>query len=296
MAKANADTISNETLQAPQIKEQPVSSVAKVLSLSPQTARIFKLSNDKRKGKVIIDVEEDVIDPATGLQRRMRLLRGAKSIWMDEQPPTVFPEKYVNKNILSLEFENGVMIVQANEPLKIQAAINTNCNEKVRKAAGILAKNKPFYFYEWNPEEQNAKAIAEEDAVISAMQLAMTAPIEEMIPHAHYLNIEFADEMGVTFNEGALRAAYVRKAKNDSARFLNSVHSPTVKIAFQIKKAIDKGLIDLGRQPGAAYWTDGGFISTLPEDRDAQKYLVEFAMTHGDANIAFANQLRELTS
>lgn len=291
MAKKDADTISNETLQAPQIKNGN-----SFLPINTQINRIFKLSNDKRKGKVFIDVEEDVIDVATGNQRRMRLLRGAKSIWMDEQPPTVFPEKYVNKNILSLEFDDGVMILSPNEPLKIQAALNTNCNEAVKKKAGIYAKHKPVYFYEWNPVEQNEKAIADEDAVIKAMQLAMTVPVEEMVPHAHYLNIQFADEMGVAFNEGSLRAAYIRKAKNEAAKFLKSIHSPTVKIAFMIKKAIDSGLIDLGKQAGAAYWTDGGFISTLPEGRDSSDYLIEFAMIHGDANISFMNQLRELTS
>lgn len=296
MAKPSADTISNDTLQAPQKQKQVFGNGNSFMPKTEQINHIFKLSNDKRKGKVFIDVEEDVIDPATGQQRRMRLLRGAKSIWMDEQPPTVFPEKYVAKNILSLEFENGVMIINANEPLKLQAALHTNCNEKVRKNAGIYAKHKPYYFYEWNPVEQNEKAIAEEDAVIKAMQLAMTATVEEMVPHAHYLKIEFADEMGVAFDESALRAAYIRRAKNQPAKFLNSIHSPTVKIAFMIKKAMDKGLIDLGTQVGAAYWTDGGFISTLPEGRDSSDYLIEFAMTHGDANVAFMNQLKELTS
>lgn len=295
MAKSQADTISNDTLQAPQIKKEETNHKS-FLSENVQVNRIFKLSNDKRKGKVFIDVEEDVIDPVTGNQRRMRLLRGAKSIWMDEQLPTVFPEKYVNKNILSLEFDDGVMILSPNEPLKIQAALNTNCNEAVKKKAGIYAKHKPVYFYEWNPVEQNQKSIAEEDAVIKAMQMAMTANVEEMIPHAHYLNIEFADEMGVGFDEGALRAAYIRYAKNKADKFLKSVHSPTVKIAFMIKKAIDKGLIDLGKQAGAAYWMDGGFITTLPEGRDSSQYLIEFATTHGGANTAFMSQLKELTS
>lgn len=285
MARQTADTISAKA-QAPQFNGLGTT----------QVNRIFKLANDKRKGKVFIDVEEDVIDPATGQQRRMRLLRGAKSIWMDEQPPTVFPEKYVNKNILSLEFDDGVMILTPNEPLKIQAALATNCNTKVKEKAGVYAKHKPVYFYEWNPIEQNEKAIAEEDSVIKAMQLAMTANVEDMIAHAHYLHIDFADEMGVDFDEKALRAAYIRKAKNQPDKFLKSIESPTVKISFLVKKAVDKGLIDLGKQAGAAYWMDGGFITTLPEGRDSSDYLVEFAMTYGDANTAFMNQLRDLTT
>lgn len=257
--------------------------------------RIFLLSNDKRQGTVSLDVEEDVIDPKTNEVRRMRLLRGAHTIWFDEQPPSVFPPAYVNKNVLTLDFNKGQCVIPINEPMKIKAAELTMRNVANKKKYGARAKAKDIYFYEWNPIEQNQLAIEEENDVIKAMQLAMTTPLSEMVAHANYLNIQFADEQGVPLNEEALRAAYIRKAKNEAKKFLNSIHSPTVKIAHMVKKAIDGGKIDLGKQPGAAYWVDGGFISALPEGRDAVEYLIEFAMTHGEANIAFANQLRELT-
>jgi hypothetical protein len=297
MAKNTPDTISDTTvLQAPE-KENVQSQTIKeaVLPLTQQTSRIFILANDKRKGTVSLDVEEDVIDPETQKQRRMRLLRGAQSIWMDQQPPTVFPASYVNKNIMTLDFVKGKCVIPVNEPLKILAAELTNRNLAVKKARGAMAKTKDIYFYEWNPIEQNKKAVEEENDVIKAMQLAMTVPIEEVIPHARYLNIQFQDEQGVPMNDEALRTSYIRYAKNNAANFLKSVHSPTVKIAHMVRKAIDKGLIDLGKQPGAAYWTEGGFISTLPQGRDSIDYLIEFAMIHGEANAAFANQLRELT-
>ena len=289
MATATADKISEpKTSQAPQKSNVSFSDLVNVPKVEN---RIFRLSNDKRQGKVIIDLEEDVIDPATGKTRRMRLLRGAQTIWFDEQPPTVFPEKYVAKNILCLEFDRGDCVIPIHEKLKIQAAELSNRNTSNKNRVGA----KDIYYYEWNPAEQNEKAIKEEDAVIKAMQLAMTAPIEEMIPHAHYLNIQFADEMGMSFDEPALRAAYVRRAKNDSEKFLNSIHSPTVKVAYMVRNAITNGKIDLGRQQGAAYWTDGGFISALPEGRNAVDFLIEFAGTPGDSNIAFLNQLREFS-
>jgi len=294
MSKITEDKISPDApaaAQAPQhLKDVPSFS----LPITAQENRIFLLTNDKRRGTVSLDVEEDVIDPNTGKQRRMRLLRGAQSIWMDEQPPTVFPANYVAKNILTLEFNKGVCIIPINDPLKIQAAELSNRNIAVKKAMGALAKTKDIYFREWNPIEQNKAAIEEENDVISAMQLAMTTPIAEVIPHAQYLNIQFADEQGVPLDEQALRAAYIRVAKNKARQFLDSIHSPTVKIAHLVKKAIDSGKIDLGKQSGAAYWTDGGFISALPQGRDAVAYLIEFAMTHGESNTAFQNQLRTL--
>lgn len=299
MAKATADTISgNDLLQAPQkAKDLKYNGInIEPIPLTQQENRIFLLSNDKRIGTVSLDVEEDVIDPKTGEQRRMRLLRGAKSIWMDEQLPSVFPQKYVERNILTLDFNKGVCIIPMNEPLKLKAAELTNRNIATKKRNGLQAKHKDIYFYEWNPAEINAQAVEEENMVIQAMQLAMTVPLEEMLPHAAYLAIESVDEQGVPLDQNAIRTAYIRKAKNDAKRFLNSIHSPIVKVKHMIYKAVHGGLIDLGKQPGAAYWTDGGFICTLPEGRDAIDYLTEYAMVHGENNAAFVSQLRELST
>ncbi len=295
MAKRNEDTISNPTLQAPQFNGL-ANNNGRALPLTEVENRIFILSNDKRKGTVSLDVEEDTIDPDSGEPRRMRLLRGADSIWFDKQPPTVYPKSHVDKNTMTLEFNKGVCIIPIRDPLKIKAAELSMRNIANQKKYGVRAKHKDIYFYEWNPVEQNRKAIEDENDVIKAMQLAMTTPIEEVIPHAKYLNIQFQDEMGVALDESALRNAYIRKAKNDSKLFLTSAQSPVVKMAHLVKKAIEIGLIDLGKQVGTAYWTDGGFITTLPQERDATDYLIEFAMTHGEGNTLFANQLRELTS
>jgi hypothetical protein len=296
MATQKADTISNDTLQAPQKKVDMFTPIVENNLLVTETEnRIFRLSNDKRRGTVILNMEEDVIDPATGLVRRMRLLRGAQTIWFDEQPPTVFPQKYVDNNLLTLTFDKGDCIISVNDPFKIKAAELTMRNVANQKKYGAKAKAKDIYFYEWDPAAISAKDAIEDDKIMKAMQLAYTVPLEEIIPHAKYLGIAFQDEMGVSLKEESLRTSYARYAKNNAAKFLDSIHSPTVKTAFLIKKAISESKIDLGKQPGAAYWVDGGFITTLPQGRDAVEYLIEFAMTHGEANTSFASQLRELS-
>ena len=123
MAKSTPDTISDtNVLQAPAQKATTVINQEPVLKRTEAVNRIFILSNDKRKGTVDLDVEEDVIDPATGKQRRMRLLRGAQTVWFDEQPPTVFPQSYVNKNIETLKFDKGICIIPINQPMHIKAA------------------------------------------------------------------------------------------------------------------------------------------------------------------------------
>lgn len=290
MAKEIVDTITKtNVLEAPQ--KNNGESFAAIVTPPKADSRIFRLSNDKRKGTVQLDLEEDVIDPATGKTRRMRVLRGAQSIWFDEQPPTVFPPDYVKKNVRTLDFNRGKCVVALYDHLLIKAAELSNRNTGNKNKQG----HKDIYFYEWNPTEMSAKAMQDEEEVIKAMGVAFNSKMDEIIPHAQYLGLSFQDEMGQQLNPDAIRASYIKTAKNHAKRFLTSLHSPTVQIAHKIRKASAEGKIDLGRQPGAAYWTDGGFITALPEGRDAIDFLIEFAMLPGDTNAAFANQLREMT-
>ena len=155
---------------------------------------------------------------------------------------------------------------------------------------------KDIYFYEWDPIKKAKEDAEEENMVIKAMQLSVNTSVEDMISHAQYLHVDFVDEMGVPLTEDSLRNAYMKKAKNEPKLFLNSFSSPIVKMAHKVRRAITEGKIDLGKQPNTAYWTDGGFISTLPMGRDAVEFLIEFAMLPGEQNTAFANQLKDLTS
>ena len=292
MSQTAGNTISKDnTLQASQ-KATEVSdniSVKKTPQAPIRDSRIFMLTNDKRKGNVLIDLEEEVYDPATKKTRAMRLVRRAPSIWLEEQPASNFPQKYVERNTLTVMFQEGRATIPIHESATLLAMELSNRNVGNKNRMGI----KDFYFKEWNPIEENKKAIKEEDDIISAMIMASKAPYSEMIQHASYLNIQSTDEQGIPYDEDALRAAYIRFAKNNSSKFLKSIHSPTVKVAYLVRRAFNEGKIDLGLQEGAAYWQDGGFISTLPEGRDAIEYLTEYAQTYGDKNTEFKNQLEQ---
>ena len=295
---AQAPPIKTEVLKSnPEPKEEPKSVIPEAyVSPAPTPVkkvvrdnRIFMLTNDKRQGNVIIDLEEEVFDPKTNTVRAMRLVRRAPSIWRDEQPASNFTAAYIEKNTLTVMFQKGRVTVPTYEIAILHAMELSNRNVDNKKRVGA----KDFYFKEWNPEEENKKAIKEEDDVIAAMGMAIKAPYPEMVQHAAYLNIQFVDEQGIEYDEDALRAAYIRYAKNNAPKFLKSIHSPTVKVAYLVKKAFNAGKIDLGLSEGAAYWQDGGFITTLPEGRDALDYLIEYAQTFGDKNIQFKNQLEQ---
>lgn len=257
-----------------------------------QENRIFLLEPSKKKGDVNVDLTDDVVftDPKTGDKRtrRMRVIRGAQSIWQDEQ--TALPKEHVSKvaNQVTLKFSRGRCIVPAHETQKIQAALLSNRNLDNPNRVG----HKDIYFKEWNPEKLNQAQEKRNADIIKAMQIAATADMKDVMPHARYLGVPTNDEMGVELKEGSIRNEYSKKALSEPEKFLNSIHSPVVKVAHNVRRALSEGKIDMGRQPNQAFWTDGGFICAIPADRDQVEYLTEFAMTQGEANSAFAVQLK----
>jgi hypothetical protein len=271
MATSKADTISSEKEQAPQnskeLFKKDAFTQAEVKTPVKRDSRIFLLSNDKRQGNVIMNFEEEVFDPITQKTRAMRLIRRAPSIWLDEQPASNWTQKYVEKNEVTVIFQNGRAIVSATDTNLLLALELSNRNIDNKNRTGT----KDFYYKEWNPAVENAKAIKEEEQRISAMQLAFSAKYEDMLEHSVYLNIPLVDEQGVPFDSGALKTAY-------------------------LKYAITNGEINMNHEDGGAYWKDGGFICALPEGRDSVDYLIEFALTFGDSSVAFKNQLEQLSS
>ena len=260
--------------------------------LAPPTrdSRIFRLNSDKRKGNVYITGTEDVYDPETKKIRRARLLRGAESMWQDQQ--TNFAKEHVAKNQLSIEFVNGVSVIPIREKLKLRflelSARNINNPHKEEMPA------KDIYYYEWDPIAQSKAGLHEQDLIIKALQLAKDTSVDDMVAHAQYLNVDFHDVMGVPLDEESLRLAYSRMAMAYPKKFIDSLNSPVVKRAHLIRRAIHDGKIDLGKQPNMAYWVDGGFITAVPEDRDSVEFLIEYSMLPGDKNVAFAKQLNDL--
>jgi hypothetical protein len=204
MATSKADTISSEKEQAPQnskeLFKKDAFTQAEVKTPVKRDSRIFLLSNDKRQGNVIMNFEEEVFDPITQKTRAMRLIRRAPSIWLDEQPASNWTQKYVEKNEVTVIFQNGRAIVSATDTNLLLALELSNRNIDNKNRTGT----KDFYYKEWNPAVENAKAIKEEEQRISAMQLAFSAKYEDMLEHSVYLNIPLVDEQGVPFDRRQL--------------------------------------------------------------------------------------------
>lgn len=288
---------SNPELLKALVPEQKVEQKAPVFTptvtpVAGQENRIFLLSPAKKKGDVNVDLTDDVIDPKTGRTRRMRIIRGAQSIWQDEQ--TSLPKEHTSKaaNQVTLKFSRGRCIIPAHETMKIQAALLSNRNLDNPNRVG----SKDIYFKEWNPAKLNQEAEKRNADIIQAMQIAATADYKDLLPHARYLGVPITDEMGVPLNDQSIRNEYSKKALSEPDKFLKSIHSPVVKVSHNVRRALAEGKIDMGRQPNQAFWTDGGFICAVPPDREQVEYLTEFAMIPGEANSAFAEQLKSFYS
>ena len=68
---------------------------------------IFKLVNNKKKGRVWIDGIDDVVNPDTKKIERMRLVTGHPSEWIKDQKDLT--DEFVRKNRRSLCFEDRVL-------------------------------------------------------------------------------------------------------------------------------------------------------------------------------------------
>lgn len=274
-------------------EQKPKSPVANHYKVPEKVSRVFVLADGKKQGSYTIIAVEDVIDPVTKQPRRARLLRGANSIWMDEQQQFDRIKGYVEKNVLSLVFNKGRMEVPLHSKLKNQFIDVSNRNLDNPNRIGIMKE----YFKEWDSAKIAVAALAKEEREFEAMQVASTADINALIPHAHYLGVDFIDPVsGFALDEKGIRTAYMKKAKADPEKFLKSIHSPVVQISHKIRRAVEGGKIDLGRMLNQAFWVDGGFISIIPQGRNAIEYLTEFSQLQSDASNQFVYQLDNITS
>ncbi len=253
-----------------------------------ETARgfmVLKLAK-KTKAPILIHGEEDVVNPQTKRNERMRLLRGVDTIWVREQKD--LPKEYVEKNRRSLQFDDGVCRISYDDTAAIEfVKLSKHLLDNPSRRTGSK-----YDFFEWNPRRQAEAALAKRKRKMEALQKAMAVPSEEMKKHAIYLNVPMADELGFPKEEDALRADYMMKAEDDPEKFLSSLGSKEVTVSFLVKKAIRDAKIDLGREPNVAYWSaGGGYIGRIPLSRNADAYLTELALTNSAEGKAFLDQL-----
>jgi len=118
---------------------------------------------------------------------------------------------------------------------------------------------------------------------------------EKMKKHASFLGIQPYNELGLPKEDRHLRAEYMMYAKRNPQLFKETVDSELVDIQYAIKMAIVDSKIDVGRQPGTAFWANSmGMICKLPTNKNVLEALTELAFMPTPEGKDFKEKLKSL--
>ena len=222
---------------------------------------------------VFIRNTDVIYDEETGTERNIRYLEGVSTIFEDEQEHLSDTKK---KQKPEIRFVRGVLRVPSNKTSLVKFLMSSNMyNGKKKRMDHIL----PLYTL-LNFEEQEQQAVNAAEVRMSAMKMAMEAPVEIMIPHAQFLGIRLKNQYSEDRSDKGVRVDYLDFADKNPDTFIKTYNNPLVKVQYTLKKAINIGMIDLMTSRGQAIWGDTKkFIAQIPDKQDPVKFLSEFCLT-----------------
>lgn len=253
---------------------------------------IFKLLTNTRKGGVHVPGIDDVINPATGKMERIRLLSGVDTIWVKEQKD-ITPE-YVRNNMRSLSFVRGTKILRIPEwdttALEFARITRHNVGSSSNKTGSH------FEFYEYDPAREQEEMFKREAMELEMAILAKEMPAEKMRKHAAFLGLRLIDDLGLPKTDDGLRREYMIYAKRNPDYFQKTKDSKEIDIMWMIKRGILDSKIEIGREPGKIYWSNGGgLIGVMSKQDTPEKYLLNLALTNTQEGEAFRDQLKKIS-
>jgi hypothetical protein len=227
-----------------------------------------------------------IFDEETETERNIRYLEGVNTIFEDEQEHLAETKK---KSMPEIRFVQGILRVPANKTSLVKFMLSSNMyNKKKKRMEHVL----PIYTL-INFEEQEEQAINRAELRMTAMKLAMDAPVEIMHPHAQFLGVRFKNQYGEDRGDKAIRVDYLGFAETDPDTFSNTYNNPIVRVEYLIRKAIGINMIDLSINKGQAIWGDTKkFIAQIPDKAEPIRFLSEFCLT--DKGKDLYNQLKSM--
>lgn len=277
-----------------EIFQEEVSQHAVENNVAPKETKyhIFKLVNTKKKGGTYIPNIDDIINPETNREERARLLVGVESIWVKDQKH--LDPDYIKNNAKSLAFPRGAKCLRIPEwdlaALQFARLCRHNIGNPNRKSGS------KFEFYEYDPAKQAAEALKKESLEIDMAIVARELDEVTMKKYISFLKMSMHDELGELKTNDLLRKELMLFAKRNPFQFQDLVNnkSKEIEISYLVKKAILSAKIDVGSQPGRAFWAGGGgLIGVIPTSRQPLDYLTELALTNTEEGRTFQQQLKE---
>lgn len=257
---------------------------------------IFKLADSNKKGGVRLASTDDVINPKTGGTERIRLLAGVDTIWVREQKD--LPKDYEKTNWVELRFFRNQKMMRIPSNNKSALEFVRMCNSNVGNPNRIEGKGGRNEFFEYDPAIAETEAFERETMEIEAAMVAKNAETDSMKKHASFLGISMVNtETGMPKTDDGIRREYVIYAKRQPEYFNTTLKSPSVEIAWIIRKAIGDNLIEIGREPGKVFWANnGGYIGTYPQGQNATNFLIDLAQMNTEDGLNFKEQLKKIAT
>jgi hypothetical protein len=253
---------------------------------------IFKLVDTNKKGGTYIPNIDDVINPETGKEERIRLLSGVESIWVKDQKG--LDADYIKQNAKSLAFPRGAKCLRIPDWDKTALEFARICRHNIGNPNRKTGSK--FEFFEYDPAKQAKEALERESLEIDMAIVARELDEVTLKKYASFLKITMHDELGELKTIDSLRKELMLYAKRNAFLFRDLINnkSKEVEITYLIKKGILSAKIDVGSQPGRAFWANGGgLIGVIPSKRQALDYLTELALTNTEEGRTFQKQLNE---
>jgi len=255
---------------------------------------VFKLLLDggqKPKAYESVINEMPVYDNQSNSVRTVRLIRGASSIWLDEQDG--FTPQYIQRNKQDIVFNNGYLRVPRTNRTLLNFLLNSDDYDKKENR---MRNKRPKYTLV-NTAEVESDELKKEEKRLRAINFAMNASVEDMLIHAEYLGIVMTNEFGEPKTMAKVRVEYANKAGTNPDGFMNTAGTTVSKIQFFVKKAMSDGHIDVTTKKGYAVWVNTDtVICEIPFGKKAIEAISEFAMSKTKEASMFYERIKSIVS
>lgn len=291
--KENLKPIKELDVEAEKLKQLVSKTESKIRAQQKEPEMyVFKLlTPDGVKPKVYesISNEMPVFDKENNVVRTIRLVRGASSIYMDEQEG--YTPQYLQRNKLDIVFNNGYLRVPRTNKTLLNFLLNSDDYDK--KDNRLKGKKAKYTLV--NSQDAENKELEKEEAKLRAINHAMNSGVEEMMIHAEFLGIGMTNEYGEQKSISKIRVEYATKAGEKPEYFMSTAGSPYAKAQYFVKKALDAGLLDVTTKKGYVTWKDSDkTITEIPFGKSVVETIANFILSDTDESKSFYTRLKEV--
>lgn len=265
----------------------------KVIYPESKSWHIFKLVDSNKQGGVRLSNVDDVMNPVTNRVERIRLLSGVDSIWLKDQKD--LPKDYEKSNWVELRFfrNQKMMRVAGTNQTALEFLRNTNSNV----GNPNRVKGSRHEFFEYDSAIAEKEQFEREEFELEMALIAKGSKLDVMKKHSAFLGIRLINDLGEPKSEDGIRREYGMYAKRNPQYFKQTLNTEEIEVSWQVRKAITESLIEIGREPGKIFWSNGGgMICVYPQTENAQSYLTRLAMTNSPDGTRFKEQLKQVST